>query len=538
MASIIFDDVFFSYETPYQEVFSQLSLLIDMNWHCGLIGRNGQGKSTLLGLINGSLTPDSGRIDVQGLTSRYPANANDSATCMEVMLDAVAPFRVWESEMERLLDRDNPDALARYGQVQEMYQQAGGYQIRAAIKQEYGNLGLPARMLNRTFGKLSGGERTRVLIAALFAADSNYPLIDEPTNHLDLKGRAQLSEYLVHKPGFLLVSHDRFLLDRSIDHVISINRSDISTNKGNYSSWKSHFDEVERQEQRTRLNIEREVKQLRQAAVQRREGANTREGEKYQGSTKKTLPSDRGADKGAIGHQAARQMKRALVIENRMNQRLSAKKSLLKNKEKDRALVITTSGESARPLVAINNASILTSGRRILDELELSLGQGERLAITGPNGCGKSTLMDVISGERALDAGVCTRSPGLSVSRAFQRPQWHQGDLRQRLEDNQIDETRFRQILGTLGVSGTIFQRPLESYSQGQLKKVDLCRSLIATSSLLLWDEPMNYIDVFSREQIEQAILEFKPTMVFVEHDQYFIDRVATRVLELPFHEY
>ena len=534
MASIIFNNVSFFYETPYQEVFSDLSTLIDMNWRCGLIGRNGQGKSTFLGLVNGVLAPSSGSLEVQRPSCMYPAIVNDNLTCMEVMLDAVAPYRLWEAEMELLLAQDSQEALDRYSYIQDLYQLSGGYGIRAGIEQESQNLTLKPHLLNRTFSTLSGGERTRALIAALFAMDSNYPLIDEPTNHLDLRGRAQISEYLAHQSGYLLVSHDRTLLDQSIDHVISINRSDITVSKGNYSSWKAHFDEVEKHELRTRRNIEKDVKQLRNAAAQRRAGASAREADKYHGSGKKPLPSDRGADKGFVGHQASKQMKRALGIEQRMNNELEKKEDLLKNKEKERVVVIETEKGANRPLVILNNVRVDIEGRTILDDVALSLEQGERLAITGPNGCGKSTLLDVIAGDTEPNVGVCVKSPKLSISRGYQRPLWQQGSLRELIEGVGIDETRYRQILGTVGVSGDIFDRPLETYSKGQLKKVDLCRSLVDPAAVLVWDEPMNYIDVFSREQIEAAILAFRPTMIFVEHDQYFIDRVATRVMTLP----
>ena len=534
MASIIFDSVSFSYESPFQEVFSDLSVLVDMSWRCGLIGRNGQGKSTFLAMVNGALSPSSGMLDVQGPTCMYPAAVDDRLTCMEVMLDAIAPFRKWEAEMESLLLQDTREALDHYGYIQDQYQVAGGYSVRAGIEQECHNLSLHAEMLRRPFDSLSGGERTRALIAALFAMDTNYPLIDEPTNHLDLRGRAQISEYLSYKSGYLLVSHDRTLLDRSIDHVLSINRSDITVSKGNYSSWKAHFDETERHEMRTRKNIEKDVKQLRNAAIQRRAGANAREGDKYHGTNKKPLPGEGISDRGFVGHQAAKQMKRALGIEQRMNDQLAKKEGLLKNKEKERAVVIATEKGASRPLVVVNNLTVKIEDRTILEDIELNLEQGERLAITGPNGSGKSTLLEVIAGKRVQSAGTCTLAPKLNISRAYQRPLWQEGNLRALIEDAGIEETRYRQILGTFGVSGEIFERPLESYSKGQLKKVDLCRSLVAASSVLVWDEPMNYIDVFSREQIEKAILDFEPTMIFVEHDQYFIDRVATRVLELP----
>jgi lincosamide and streptogramin A transport system ATP-binding/permease protein len=161
------------------------------------------------------------------------------------------------------------------------------------------------------------------------------------------------------------------------------------------------------------------------------------------------------------------------------------------------------------------------------------LHRGDRIALIGPNGSGKTTLLRAISGEVTLTAGLIHLPRYLTAARAYQQPLWDGGLLRNHLRHLTMDETRFRNIMAAFGVTGEIFDRPLETFSQGELKKVDLCRSFLDPTHLLLWDEPMNYIDLMSREQIEAVVLKYEPTMLFVEHDRWFIDRIATGVVEL-----
>ncbi len=527
MASIVAREVDFSYDAPYNEVFTGLSLTMDTTWRTGLIGRNGLGKSTLLRLLAGELQPSAGSVEVHRATTYFPAPFDRTLTTTEVLKDAIGPFRRWEREMTDLLAIQTEDAVQRYSGIQEQYQSAGGYVVEGNIEREFNGMDLPLGLLGRRFGNLSGGEQTRALIAALFVIDGRFPLIDEPTNHLDIAGREQLSRYLADKPGFLLVSHDRHFLDTAIDHVVSINKSDIQVSRGNYTTWKTHMDEVERHQERARANIERDVKQLKRASDQRRHGALSRERDKHQ-KGREGKP-----DTGHIGARAAKQMKKALVLERRVDDQLEEKQSLLRNQEKQRQLTIATEQSSPKTLMMIQNLTVAYGEEVVLDGISFALGAGDRVAIVGPNGSGKSTLFKAITGEVSPLSGVINRPRHVTYSTAYQHPIWHTGSLRALLEGIGLDETRFRQILGSFGVRGDVFERPLETFSQGQLKKVDLCRSMMMPADFLMWDEPMNYVDVFSREQIEEAILEDSPSLLFIDHDRHFVEHVATQVIEL-----
>jgi lincosamide and streptogramin A transport system ATP-binding/permease protein len=189
----------------------------------------------------------------------------------------------------------------------------------------------------------------------------------------------------------------------------------------------------------------------------------------------------------------------------------------------------------AAPLLGVSNLVLRLDGRVLVDRLSFTLGRGDRIVITGPNGCGKTRVLDAVTGERLPEAfavaGVISLSPRAIVTRAHQVPRWGRGLLRDHLAAAGIDETRFRQILGALDVEGELFEHPLETLSQGQRKKVDLARSFLGPQDLLVWDEPMNHLDVLSRERIEEAVLASGATLLAVEHDRAFIDRVATEVI-------
>ena len=523
MSSIIFHNVQFSYDSPYVKIFDNLSLRIDTDWKTALIGRNGRGKTTFLHLLIQKITPTRGQIKIPPATSYFPyIPEHPQSSTFKVIKDSVAPFRLWERQMQELVTYTDEQSLQQYGDVAERYEQYGGYEIDALIHKEVKKIGLEADILSRSFSSLSGGEQTRALIVALFLRKGQFLLLDEPTNHLDMQGRTALTNYLATKQGFIVVSHDRYFLDTCVDHVISINRSDVRVIQGNYSTWKYQTDLENETEQRRNEKLKKEIRQLKRASRQRRDWSGRKE------------KSKAGAyDKGAIGHKAAKQMKRALTIERRMQENLEEKQRLFKNYEKDRPLKIQAAGKSPERLLRIQELTVSIEGNTILKNFSLTVDKGQRVAIIGKNGTGKTTLLNAICGTIAYDAGIIDMPGYLSILRAYQQPLWQSGFLRQHIRAHGVDETRFRQIFGVFGVEGEIFDRPLETFSQGQLKKVDLCRSFMSPAHLLLWDEPMNYIDILSREQIEQVILDYQPTLVFIEHDRYFVEKIATDIVML-----
>jgi len=305
MPAIVCSELSFHYDTPFVPIFEGLSLSIDTDWRTAVVGRNGTGKTTLLRLIEGSLEPGRGEIAVPLAASYFPfAPGDPRRATLDVLKDCVAPFARWEREMETLSAESDEASLAFYGETLQLYEEHGGYEIEARIEREFAALGMSSELLRRAFDTLSGGERTRALIVALFLRRDGFPLIDEPTNHLDIEGRELLGDYLGRQRGFVLVSHDRHFLDLCADHVLSLNREGARVLKGGYSSWKLQTELELEHEKSRRENLQREIRSLEQSARQRRGWSNAKEREKIGGG-----------DKGFISHRAAKQMKRALSIE-------------------------------------------------------------------------------------------------------------------------------------------------------------------------------------------------------------------------------
>ncbi|MFT5683380.1 MAG: lincosamide and streptogramin A transport system ATP-binding/permease protein [Myxococcota bacterium] len=532
MSSIRAKNLSFHYDNPYVPVFNQLDLTLDTRWRIGLLGRNGRGKTTLLKLLSGALSPVAGQLSVPIPIVSFPAEPdNPHRPTRQIISDAVAPFAAWQAQLDTLLSDPAPDAIDRYGELLYTYEAHGGYDFDARLSKECALIGLSASVLDRDFATLSGGEQTRALIIALFLKPDAFPLIDEPTNHLDLAGRERLAQYLTQKSGFLLVSHDRSFLTGCVDHIVSINRSDVRVHRCGLIDWQRQMQQEEEHERRRSTNLKLQVRAMERAAKKRRSWSDSREGQKHEKNPKKRERISN--DTGYIGRRAALQMKRALNIERRMTAALAEKTSLLRNVEKTRKLQLVTRDDAPDQVVMLEDVTVQPGEATLFAPLTLTVRRGERIAIVGENGCGKTSLLRLILGELPPATGVIYQPGHVSTSVSRQIPRWRTGLLRGHLQRHGIDETRFRTLMGSFGVRGELFERPLETFSMGQRKKVDLCRSFLDPAHMLLWDEPLNYVDMFSREQIESVIMQNHPTMVFIEHDRAFIERVATRVVHL-----
>lgn len=522
MPTIEFRNASFQHHSSPQLLFSGLSFQIHTEWRTALVGRNGRGKSTLLQLIDGSLSLSSGTMISKVRTSMFrELHPSNEIKAFEVVKQSIAPFARWEKEMEQLLMLGDERSFHRYQEIFEQFTEHRGFEIDGSILKECAALGLSEGILQRPFATLSGGEQTRASIAALFLRQGIFPLLDEPTNHLDMNGRELLGEYLSSKKGFIIVSHDRHTLDACCDHVLAINRGDIRMFSGNYSSWRDRLALEEMTEAARMEHLEREISSLERAAQQRRVWSDRKEKEK-----------NSAADSGFISRKAAKMMKRALSIERRIEERIESKRSLLKNRETVRPLVLHAAERSSEIVLSIEDTEISVGGRVLFDRFSLTVRKNERIAVIGPNGCGKSTILRMIRKELPVTKGNI-RLGARSAAHAYQIPRWSEGRLRDLLRDDSIDETLFRTAMGSFNIGGEIFERPLETFSFGERKKVDLCRSFLEPNDLLVWDEPVNYIDIESKEQIETVILTERPTMLFVEHDRAFVERIATRIIDL-----
>ncbi len=527
MSKIIINDLNFSYKEYYQPIFDNVNLSIDTSWKLGLIGRNGRGKTTLLRLLHGEVEPDRGTIvkDVTTELFPYPMNMNFRIT-LDVVKENIGMLKTMENRMEEILAELDGEGSSKeirmeeYQRILANYMELDGFSIESKIKKELNLMQLPERLLSQRYDLLSGGEKTKLQIITLFLRKNAYVLFDEPTNHLDLEGKQMLTSYLRNKSGFLIVSHDRAFIDEVVDHVLSINKANIALEKGNYASWKQNKVMMEEYEQRTRARLEREVVALENVSVRTRSWAAVAEKEKNPFAT-----NNRGN-----GSRAAKFMRQAKAAEQNIQENLNEKKNLLKNYEVTADLILKQQEARSSSLVSGYNVSFGYTEEPLFEKITFCINKGDRVWIKGNNGKGKSTLLQLIS--RRISCNRILFAEDITMETAFQEPLWTEGYVNDLIKDVET-ENRFLDICHRLDVSYDVLKRPLETFSSGEQKKIDIARALASSCQLLLLDEPLNFMDIYFREQLEKAILKYTPTIVFVEHDEQFGRNVATSVINL-----
>ena len=399
------------------------------------------------------------------------------------------------------------------------------------INKEFSLLGLSDDTLYKPFNLLSMGEQTKALLASLFLNDNHFLLIDEPTNHLDANSRSIVANYLKNKKGFILVSHDRAFLDSCIDHVLSINKENIEIIKGNFSTWHTQKQNQDNFELNQNQKLTRQIDRLNVAAQKTSNWANKSEGAKI-GIDPNKVDNKMGfrANQGA---KSKKMMSQSKAIVGRIENDIVKKESLLKNIESSFDLKLSPLIFNSNTLLELKDIGISYDDKQILNNFNLTINNGDRIALSGGNGSGKSSIIKLILGQNIKHTGTVYLPTRLKISYVSQDSSHLTGGLKDFAIKNELDETLFRAILNKLDFNKAQFDIDTQHYSQGQKKKVLLASSLASKAHLYIWDEPLNYIDILSRIQIENLILNYTPTLLFVEHDAMFTDNVATSVIKL-----
>lgn len=484
MAMIKIENLTFSYPTSGDNIFENVSFQMDTDWKLGFVGRNGRGKTTLLNLLLGKYEY-SGKIISPVQFDYFPYPVAEKSRFTQEILQEICPLaQEWE------------------------------------FLRELSCLKVDAGVLYRPFETLSNGEQTKVLLAALFLNEGHFLLIDEPTNHLDVKARETVSAYLQKKKGFILVSHDRRFLDGCVDHILSLNRADIQVQSGNFSSWMENFERKQEFELAQNERLQKDVNRLKQAAKRTEVWSDRVEASKIGA-----------ADKGYVGHKAAKMMKRSKSIEARRQQAVQQKSELLKNLETTEPLKLVPLSYHADVLVSFSDVSVCYDETPVCGPVSFTLHRGERIVLDGRNGSGKSSLLKLLTGEPVCHTGTVSIGSGLVISYVPQDTSHLSGSLTDFAEKNHIEESLFKTVLRKLDFERLQFEKDIRDFSGGQKKKVLLAKSLCEQAHLYVWDEPLNFIDVYSRMQIEQLLKEFAPTMLLVEHDSTFREQVATKTV-------
>ncbi|HAX73155.1 MAG TPA: Lsa family ABC-F type ribosomal protection protein, partial [Firmicutes bacterium] len=380
MAFIYFKEVEFHYEGTHLNIFEHLNLEIDTAWKTGIVAKNGRGKSTLLNLIQGELKPTRGEIISELETCLFPMHIQKTdESVLNVIKTCIGPIRKYECIMEDYMNGTVSEAV--YLEALEHYIELGGYELEYLIEKEFNLIGLSPNLISRAYQTLSGGEQTKVQIVALFLKQNTFVLLDEPTNHLDINGVQVLGEYLNKKDGFIVVSHHRDFLDQCINHVVSITKAGIHIEQGDYSSWEYNYDLKKGFEQAKREKIETDIKRLEKTAAQKRNWSQAKEKQKIGAG-----------DKGYIGHKAAKLMKRALSVENRLDKQIEEKKTLIQYRERTPNIKFSKL-DNIEKILDVTHLKVGYADDIIIDDFTFAVRKGDRLAITGRNGSGKSTLI-------------------------------------------------------------------------------------------------------------------------------------------------
>ena len=508
MSQISVNGLTFCYEGSFDNIFEDLSFSIDTDWKLGFIGRNGKGKTTFLNILMGKYAY-TGSVSASVRFEYFPYQLSDEQINMpasEFIADIKPDCEEWR------------------------------------VIRELSLLSEEADILYRPFKTLSHGERTKVMLAVLFSGENDFLLIDEPTNHLDSNAREIVKEYLASKNGFILVSHNRDLLDHCIDHVLVLNRKSIDVQNGNFSVW------WENKQRRDNFAIaenekhKKEIKKLRQSAKRTAEWADKSERTKIGFDPIKE--HDRSISARAyIGAKTKKMQKRVKEMQNRIAHEIEEKEGLLSDIERTAELKLSPLDHHKNILVNVRDYSFRynDADHPILNQLTFDVKKGDRIALVGQNGCGKSTLIKRILQRAGMDSelgdftesGELEVASGLIISSVSQDTSFLHGSIWDFCEEKGLDRTMFGALLRQLDLERVQFTKNMEDFSEGQKKKVLIASSLLTSAHLYIWDEPLNYIDIFSRMQIEKLLNAYQPTLLFVEHDVRFRELVANKTLAL-----
>jgi len=501
-----------------EPVFRDLSWQINSGRKIGLIGANGCGKTTLFRLIAGELTPDRGQIfrakSLKIGFLRQEIGLQGELTLFDEMLTSFSDLLAIHREMEELenamaasREEHGKERLSgimhRYSALRDRYEHSGGYTYESEIKSVLFGLGFSQRDLTKRVGVLSGGQKNIAALAQVLLFQPQLLLLDEPTNHLDIEATRWLERFLKDFSGAVVViSHDRYLLDRAVEEIVEMESGGLQFYTGRYSSYV-----VQKQE---RLARQRKQFELQQEEIRRTEEFIRR---------------------NIVGQKTKQAQSRRRMLEKM--ERIAPPPS----KRKQIRPHLQASGREGRVALAYQNVSKSFSGQVLFRDVSFAVQRGERTALLGPNGTGKSTLLKMATGQEQPDEGLCQTGHNVRIG-------YYQQDLagldrtRSILEEvwtarPDMLEPDLRSYLARFLFEGDEVGRLVGSLSGGEQSRVALAKLMLQEANLLLLDEPTNHLDIAARDALEDVLSEYDGTVLLVSHDRYFLDMTVDRILHL-----
>ena len=514
MAEITVSGLVKSFEIG-NNILNGLSFTVNPGERVGILGPNGCGKTTLFRILTGALNYDEGQISITpgrriGLISQIPVFPADW-TVEDVLCSAQARLTDMSRRMEELtelMEHDSSPALLReYDKLSDDYRRLGGYSMEIDRNRVANGLQIPSAQREQLFSSLSGGEKTRVNLGRLILEDTDILLLDEPTNHLDLRATEWLEDYILHFKGTVLtISHDRWFLDRVVQRCIEISDGKAELYSGNYSFYvqerQRRFEEKLKQYEKDQAKIE----QLTRAAEQMH------------------LWAFMGADK---------LHKRAFAMEKRIEKLQTSEKPKTQRKLSVKFKEREFNGDE---VLVIEGLKKSYGEKTLFSDLSLTVTGGERIALIGDNGTGKTSLLKLIMDEETPEEGWLYRGPAV---RTAYLPQIVEFSLDSRsaldtmLYDARCQPQEARDRLAAFGFRGEDVFTPVGALSGGERSRLKLCMLMGGDVNFLILDEPTNHLDIASREWMEDALSDYEQTLLFVSHDRYFIEKFATRIWAL-----